>query len=330
MKQSLIALAVAIGLSAMLVAERPAAADAPSHPVSHSRGQVTVSAGIVKLGDLFTNAGPAAEATVDQAPPPGGETAYDVYRLAAIARAHGLVWQAQSWSERVVVMRPGRTIEADEIRAAIRDALEAEGLPGKWELLLSRGTPPIHVPLEHTAAPRVSNLDLRRRTGHFTATVTAGAAAAAAQGFTVSGRIHQLIEVPTMNRRLKSGDVIRRSDIKWLNRRAERVNRNVITDADQLIGMTPRRFLAAGQVVRAGDIRKPRMVKKGAIVTMVVTTPHMVLTSKGRAMEHGSRGDTVRIMNLKSKTVVESEVTGPNAVSIATTVSPPAISTARR
>ncbi|MDX1486396.1 MAG: flagellar basal body P-ring formation chaperone FlgA, partial [Alphaproteobacteria bacterium] len=133
-----------------------------------------------------------------------------------------------------------------------------------------------------------------------------------------------------LNRRIKAGDIIRRHDIHWVTMRRSQVNRNVIVDGDQLIGMTPKRFVPAGRKVRMGDIRHPRLIKKGAIVTMVLSTPKMVLTSKGRALEHGARGETIKVMNLKSKTVIEAEITGPNSVRINAEMSPSVISTARR
>jgi flagella basal body P-ring formation protein FlgA len=290
----------------------------------------TVSGDTVQLGDLFSNTGNAASAVVDQAPEPGAEKTYDVHQLAAIARAHGLFWQAQSWSEKVVVKRQGRLIDTDEIRATIGTALEAEGLEGKWELMFSRGLPTLHVAADQTALPQVANLQWRKRTGHFSAVITVGPEDPGEARLTVSGRVHRLIEVPTITRRIKTGEIIQADDIKWLDLRGRLVNRNVITDADQLVGMTPQRFLSPGRPVRVGDVRKPRIVKKGSIVTMVVTTPNMVLTSKGRALDHGTRGDTIRISNLKSKTIVEAEVTGPNAVRIFTTTNLPSINTARR
>ena len=112
--------------------------------------------------------------------------------------------------------------------------------------------------------------------------------------------------------------------------RADRITRNVITDTESLIGMTPKRFAAAGKIMRHGDVRRPRMVQKGSIVTMVLTTPHMVLTSKGRAMEQGARGDTIKIMNLKSKTMIEAEIAGANSVRVTTISNLPAIGAARR
>jgi len=56
----------------------------------------------------------------------------------------------------------------------------------------------------------------------------------------------------------------------------------------------------------------------------------MVLTSKGRAMEHGARGDTIKIMNLKSKAMIEAEITSASSVRITPIFNPPTISAARK
>jgi len=52
---------------------------------------------------------------------------------------------------------------------------------------------------------------------------------------------------------------------------------------------------------------------------MMLYTPRMQLTSKGKALEDGSVGDTVRIMNTQIKTVVEGLITIMNTVQITST-----------
>lgn len=42
-----------------------------------------------------------------------------------------------------------------------------------------------------------------------------------------------------------------------------------------------------------------------------------MLSAKGKALENGGLGDTVRVMNTQSKSVVQGTVTGPETVSIA-------------
>lgn len=66
-----------------------------------------------------------------------------------------------------------------------------------------------------------------------------------------------------------------------------------------------------------GDVRAPVLVTKGSLITMVVQTPTMTLTSKGKAMDNGAMGEAVRIQNSQSKTVVEGEVVSAGTVRIA-------------
>jgi flagella basal body P-ring formation protein FlgA len=43
----------------------------------------------------------------------------------------------------------------------------------------------------------------------------------------------------------------------------------------------------------------------------------MTLTSKGRAMENGAKGQSIRVQNTQSKIVVEGEVVSPGTVRVA-------------
>ena len=45
----------------------------------------------------------------------------------------------------------------------------------------------------------------------------------------------------------------------------------------------------------------------------------IMLSAQGKALENGGLGDTVRVMNIQSKSVVQGTVTGPETVSIQTT-----------
>jgi flagellar basal body P-ring formation protein FlgA len=61
-------------------------------------------------------------------------------------------------------------------------------------------------------------------------------------------------------------------------------------------------------------------VEKGALVTMIVQTPFMTLSTQGRALDEGAMGDTIRVMNARSRKVVEAQVTKSDTVMIQTAV----------
>lgn len=312
---------VALVLAVSLCAGTPGvAADTQTASlVSMSRSEVTVGAEVVKLGDLFTNTGSKADRVVDDAPAPGAQRHYDVYRLAAIARAHGLTWQAQSWSERVVIERASQTVPAAHVISALQAALQRETAPGeRFEVDVAGRDLTLILPVEKSTHTGVENLRLNPVSGQFTATVVAPAGDPGAQRLNVAGRIHRVIDVPMLNKRMANGDIIGREDISWVALRTSAVGRNMITDAERLMGMTPARTAMASRPLMNGDVRAPRLVIKGSMVTMVLKTPHMVLTSKGKALQHGAKGDTIRIMNTQSKTVIEGEVTAAGMVTVTT------------
>ena len=66
----------------------------------------------------------------------------------------------------------------------------------------------------------------------------------------------------------------------------------------------------------SNDISRPKDIAKGQLVMMVLSTPSMRLTTKGKALESGATGDTIRISNSQTSTVIEGVITGPGQVRV--------------
>ena len=56
------------------------------------------------------------------------------------------------------------------------------------------------------------------------------------------------------------------------------------------------------------------MVAKGKLITLSFRKGGILLSAQGKALENGGLGDTVRVMNTQSKSVVQGTVTGPETV----------------
>lgn len=287
---------------------------------SYLKESVVIGGAFILLGDIFENVGDRGTIAIARAPAPGNQAVYEVRQLAVIARTYGVEWRAKSWFDRVVIKRDSIVIGRNEIESELLKEIRKSGLRGEWQIMLRNRRFALTLPADQPATVEIRNLNIDQRLGRFTATVAAPAGHPTPTVRTVNGRLFRIIEVPTMNRRIGVGEVIRKRDIEWIKMRSEKVNRNVVVDAEQLIGKTPRRGLRPGQPIRSGDVRKPIIVTKGSLVTIVLKTGRMVLTSKGRAVENGSLHDAVRVMNTKSKTIVEAIVTSPNMVRVIPTV----------
>jgi len=290
----------------------PAAA-AGAHPRNDT---VVVNRPFVRLGDLFVEAGDKADVAVAYAPAPGTRTVYDVNSLASIARANGIKWQARSWFDRVVVERPSIVIGDAEIMAAVRTELAKRNFDPKADIDLSTRGISLQLPADAPPKLDLQGFQFDERTGQFSGRLVVPGADGT-QSVPVSGRVYRTVEVPTLNRRIATGETVARDDVQWQIARADTVARNVILDPDKIVGKEAKHPLAADQPLRTGDVRAPVIVAKGSVVTMVVQSPTMTLTSKGKAMENGAMGESVRIQNTQSKVVVEGEVVSPGTVRIA-------------
>jgi flagella basal body P-ring formation protein FlgA len=82
--------------------------------------------------------------------------------------------------------------------------------------------------------------------------------------------------------------------------------------------------LRAGQAVRIADLAKPDLVQRDQNVTLIYDTPGLYLTVRGKALENGTEGDVVNVMNLQSKRTISGVVTGRGQVSITVATPRPA------
>jgi flagella basal body P-ring formation protein FlgA len=90
--------------------------------------------------------------------------------------------------------------------------------------------------------------------------------------------------------------------------------------------MQMRKQLRAGQAIKTADLVKPDLVQRDDNVTLIFESAGLYLTVRGKAMEAGTEGDVVNVLNLQSKRTVSGVVIGRDqvAISVATPRLPPA------
>ena len=286
-------------------------------PVS-LRENISVTGPYIRLKDLFTNAPDAkADTAVAYSPKPGRKASFDARWLYRVARAYGLKWRPLSSDLRTLVTRESILIQTSEIKDAIMSALVEYDLPENPLLELSNKNMTIHVPAETMPEVTVEDVSFNRRSMRFAAVVSVGEKNMGSnQRVRVSGQIHKMIEVPTLSHRVRKGDIIKENDIAWLKLRADRTQRDIIVEADALIGMTPKRHLRPETPIRMADIERPVLVPKGSLVTIILKKPGLSLTSQGRALQNGADGDTIRVSNTNTSRTIEAVVIGSSIVTV--------------
>lgn len=83
---------------------------------------------------------------------------------------------------------------------------------------------------------------------------------------------------------------------------------------EDAVGQTSRRSLRAGEVLRAGQMAAPVLVKRGEAVVMQAKIDGIEVSMAGEALDAGSRGAVVRVRNAASGQVVRMRVAGAGTV----------------
>jgi flagella basal body P-ring formation protein FlgA len=290
------------------------------------RENISVDSTYIRLSDLFTNVPEdKADTAVAYAPKPGRRAAFDARWLYRVARAYGLEWRPLSADLRTLVSRDSIIVQKQEILEAIQDALVHYDLPDNPMVELSNRNLRVHVPSNILPEVRIEDITFNARSNRFGAVVAIGEKDMnVVERIRVSGQVHRMLEIPTLSRRLAKGEIITEHDITWVKARADRTQRNVIVNAEDIIGMTPKRGLQAERPIRATDIQRPVIVPKGSIVTIILKKPGMTLTATGRAMQNGADGETIRVNNAKTKRTIEAIVIGSGMVTVLPGIDKPA------
>jgi flagella basal body P-ring formation protein FlgA len=298
-----------------LAAALPARAEVavPAHPAPRLVGAVTVKGEIVRLGDIFENTGAKADTAIAYSPAPGRRATLDADWLAETARRNDLAWQPRSPADRVVVERASQKIGADAILAQLGTALRDYSGDGELKVELDDRAAEMYVAIDAAPTLAIRNLRINEVTGRFTAAVLAPADRPTAE-LAITGRAMRVAEVPVLAHRIGRGDVIGQADLVMAKVPVNQIARDTLTDAKDIIGLEPTRPLMPGTPIRSHDVRAQVLVPKNSLVTIVLRRAGMELTVQGKALDEGSKGDTVRVMNTKSQRLLEAQVDGPGVV----------------
>lgn len=292
---------------------------ARSQEAPRLRAMVTVHGPLVTLGDLVENAGPASGVAVFQAPDPGTTGTVRAERIVTAANGSGLAGVSAGGLHSVTVTRAARAIDADEVTGVIAGRLAAISGAGRIEdmdVTLDGFSEPVAIESTAVAPLAVRDLQHDSRNGRFSAVLGVADSAALSAGIRVTGRAIEIVEVPVLARAVERGEMISPVDIT-----TERLPRNALragtlTDPGAVAGMSARRKLAPGSTLTAEMLMEPVLVGRNEMVTIVFQAPGLTLSTRGRALATGARGDVVRVFNIQSSRTVEAEVIGPGVVSV--------------
>jgi flagella basal body P-ring formation protein FlgA len=283
------------------------------------RASVQVSGDLVRIGDVIDNAGSAGQIAIYRAPDLGTTGTLPVAQVLNTLRTHRVIGVDTRDIKEIAVTRLARTLESKGIELQVAQALERRnGLGEAANLSLTFDREPGDVRLDTGFSGAVQPTIVRydNRNGRFDVTLEiANENGAAAAKLRFTGTAIETVEAAVLARNVERNEILKSSDVVIERRPKAEVG----TDAalrDRAVGMQARRQLRAGQAIKTADLAKPDLVQRDQNVTLVYEAPGIHLTMRGKALENGTEGDVVSVMNLQSKRTISGTVTGRGQVTI--------------
>ena len=292
------------------------APDAIASPVL--RANVTVASDVVRIGDVIDNAGPASQIAIFRAPDLGTTGSVSVRQVMAALRTHQVIGVDTRDLRDISVTRAARTVETADIERQITQALERRnglGEAANLSLTFDRDVQSLQLDAANTGALSVTSARFDARSGRFDVTLTIASEAMSPIKMRFTGTAVETVEAVVLMRGIERNEVLKASDVV-LERRPKSEIGNDAAPRDRAIGMQARKQLRAGQALRGADLAKPDLVQRDQAVTLIYDTAGLYLTVRGKAIEGGTEGDVVNVVNLQSKRTVSGTVVGRGQVAV--------------
>jgi flagellar basal body P-ring formation protein FlgA len=292
------------------------------------RASVTVESDVVRIGDVIDNAGTSAQIAIYRAPDLGTTGSLPTAQVIAALQAHQVIGVDTRDIKTISVTRLSRTIEGKEIELAVAHMLEHRGGLGdaaNLSLTFDRDIGDVRLEASSTGALQPVSVRFEPRNSRFDVSFEV-----ANENNTLPARLRftgiaiETVEAAVLTRNVERNDVLKSSDVVTERRPKAEVGGEAAA-RNRAVGMQMRRQLRAGQAIKVADLAKPDLVQRDDNVTLIYESSGLYLTVRGKAMDGGTEGDVVNVLNLQSKRTVSGVIIGRGqvAISVATPRLPP-------
>lgn len=106
------------------------------------------------------------------------------------------------------------------------------------------------------------------------------------------------------SRVIRPGEIINSSDLRL----GEKASAESSLLLSEIVGAEARVIIYADRPIRADHTRPPTLVSRNQLVSLIFEGSGLRIEAEGRAMERGSLGESIKVMNLGSRRTVTGTV----------------------
>ena len=279
------------------------------------KGNITVTGPVVTVGDMFDDAGLAADSPLFRAPLPGTSGLVKLSDIHSATARVGIGAFETNGLEGVRVTRAAAIVDQAMLTDLINADLASRGIiaPGmSADTIFATAITPINAEAIPQPASVVS-LRYLPATGAFSARFTI---AGVQQPLDVVGNIEMMIDAPHLTDTLPAGTILTADDFEMRPIPLRFAESAGIARPEDLIGRALKRSSRDGVVLKSSDVSVPLTISKNDLVTIYFRKGPMTLTVKGQAITGGTVGAPVQVLNLMSKRVISATALAAGAVEV--------------
>jgi flagellar basal body P-ring formation protein FlgA len=219
----------------------------------------------------------------------------------------------------IQVTRLARSVEAKDIELAVARALEHKsglGDAANLSLTFDRDVGDLKLEASNTGAMATVSARYEPRNNRFDVSFEiANDNVATPTKLRFTGTAIETVEAAVLTRDVERNEMLKASDVV-VERRPKAEIGGDIAPRSRAVGMQARKQLRAGQALKTADLAKPDLVTRDQSVTLIYESTGLYLTIRGKALEGGTEGDVVNVLNLQSKRTVSGVVSGRGQVTV--------------
>jgi flagellar basal body P-ring formation protein FlgA len=290
------------------------------------RETVKVTGDVVRIGDIVDNAGSQAQVAIYRAPDLGTTGTLTAAQVVATLRNHQMYGVDTHGVSEVRITRLARTLRSQDIEQKIARALVRRyglGANANLAITFDRDLGVMQLDASNTGELRAISTRYDARNNRFDVLMeVANSESGVPTPLRFTGTAVETVDAAVLVRAVEANEVLKASDVITEPRPRSEVG-NDPASRDRAVGMQVRRALRAGQPLRAADLGNPDLVQRDQSVTLVYENDGLYLTVRAKALESGTAGDQVSVLNPQSKRTVQGVVTGPGQVTVLVATSRP-------
>ncbi len=207
-------------------------------------------------------------------------------------------------------LAPGEPLTQAHVARLLAPFLPAKNSGRRIEIQILAPALPLANPARSETRIEVVGFAWQPRRPFFRLDLWAGLPDGTQSRLAITGRMRELRRVPVPVVRLPAGTRLTPALLEETWFPATALGPGIAREPDRLLGLETRRALAPGRPIRLVDLRAPRLVRRGELVTVVYRRPGLELTLAARALEDGDLGALVRLANPESGATFRARVTG--------------------